>query len=238
MHLLHLLIESKIVARRSKRATAINNSGLSLLKSRLLGYVEKVWDSSFFLIGSEVHKRSLEPKKKHKKFIKADELKIRGMVSALLSNAIFVSLLTGAIVEKKLNGFVMGVKMFGTLDINRVKDKGLIADIKTTSGKTLQDCLKSCKMYGYFRQAIVYMTLAGAKDFIFIFVTKSTPHRIFFINVNDYPKEMEEAREELKFLLYFWDKFGMPEPVKKHETKHFTKRLSRPVAQGKIKITP
>jgi hypothetical protein len=204
----------QIVARPKKRASAINNSGLSLLKARLLGHADKPVDKSFFLVGSEVHKRTLEPKKRLKRFVKADELKIRGMVSSLLANVYVTSLLCGAIVEKKLKGVVMGVKMHGTLDINRVHDLGLIADIKTTSGKTQADCIKSCIMYGYFRQAIVYMTLAGAKDFVFIFVTKAAPHKIFFVKVNDYPKEMEAAREELKFLLYFWSTYGMPEPVK------------------------
>lgn len=214
MKLLQFLTTMQLVARPTKRATAINNSGLSQLKARLLGHADKPIDKSFFLVGSEVHKRTLERKKRHKRFIKADELKIRGMVSALLGNSIVAALLVGAIVEKKLKGVVMGVKMHGTLDINRVHDRGLIADIKTTSGKTQADCIKSCIMYGYFRQAIVYMTLAGAKDFMFIFITKSTPHKIFFVNVKDYPNEMEAAREELKFLLYFWSTYGMPEPVK------------------------
>lgn len=214
MKLLHFLTKLQLVARPKKRASAINNSGLSLLKARLLGQADKPVDKSFFLVGSEVHKRALEPNKRHKRFIKADELKIRGMVKALLDNTYFVSLLVGAIVEKKLKGLVMGVKMHGTLDINRVHDLGLIADIKTTSGKTQADCIKSCILYGYFRQAIVYMTLADAKDFVFIFVTKSTPHKIFFVKVSDYPKEMEAAREELKFLLHFWSTYGMPEPVK------------------------
>jgi hypothetical protein len=213
MELLQFFLQNKLVARPKKRATAINNSSLSLLKARLLGFAEKKIDASFFAVGSETHKRALQPKRRIKRFIKEDELKIRGMVTALLNNPIFTALLVGAVVEKKLKGLVMGVPMHGTLDINRVHDRGLIADIKTTSGKSQKDCIKSCKMYGYFRQAIVYMTLAGAKDFVFIFVTKSAPHKIFFVDVKNYPKEMAAAREELKFLLHFWSKYGMPTSV-------------------------
>jgi hypothetical protein len=224
------------VARPVKRATAINNSGLSLLKARLLGHIDKPFEKSFFLVGSEVHKRVLEPKKKHDKFEPKDERMIAGMVKALLSNAIMRGLLVGAIVEKKLRGYVDGVLMHGTLDINRVHDKNLIADIKTTSGKTQADCLKSCIRYGYFRQALVYMQLAGAKDFVFIFITKSTPHKIFYINVRDYPKEVAEAREELKFLLHFWTRFGMPEPIKPHAKTEAPKEAAKPKRTGRSAI--
>lgn len=229
--LLQFLVELDLVARPKKRATAINNSGLSLLKSRLLGYIEKPFNKKFFLIGSEVHKRVLEPKKRIKKFIKAEELLIRGMVAALQASPIMQALLKDSIKEKKLKGTVLGCKMHGTLDINK-KAKKLIADIKTTSGKTKADCIKSCIQYGYFRQALVYMALAGAKDFIFIFVTKSVPHKIFFVDVKDYPNEMAYAKEELKFLLHIYTKYGMPNPVKyeaknKLEFKAVSRRTTR-----------
>lgn len=211
--LAEFLTERKLVARPKKgRATAINNSGLSLLKARLLGFAEKEKDAAFFAVGSEVHKRVLEPKKKPIPFAAGQEKIIRGMVEALKKNAFLMSLLVGAIVEKKLKGEVMGVPMHGTLDINRVHDLDLIGDIKTTSAKTRSECVKSCIKYGYFRQAIVYMTLADASNFVFVFVTKSTPHRVFLIDVSKYPKEMEAAREELRFLLHFWTTYGMPEP--------------------------
>lgn len=211
--LAEFLTARKLVARPKKgRATAINNSGLSLLKARLLGFAEKEKDAAFFAVGSEVHKRVLEPKKKPIPFAAGQEKVIRGMVGALLSNAFLVRLLVGAVVEKKLKGEVMGVKMHGTLDINRAHDLDLIGDIKTTSARTKTECIKSCIKYGYFRQAIVYMTLAGARNFVFIFVTKATPHKVFLIDVNDYGKEMAAAREELRFLLHFWKTYGMPNP--------------------------
>lgn len=211
--LAEFLTERKLVARpRKGRATPINNSGLSLLKARLLGFVEKEKSAEFFAVGSEVHKRVLEPKRRIKRFEKAVELKIVGMVDALKKNAFLMSLLAGAVIEKKLTGEVMGVLMYGTLDINRAHDLDLIGDIKTTSAKTRAECVKSCIKYGYFRQAIVYMTLAKASNFVFVFVTKSVPHRVFLIDVSKYPKEMEAAREELRFLLYFWKTYGMPNP--------------------------
>lgn len=201
----------QLTARPIKRAViAINNSGLGVLKNRLLCLAPFKGNESHFAIGSEVHKRVLEPKRKIKRFIKAEEILIRAMVSALLGNAVMQGLLKGSIKEKTLTGVVHGVPMHGTLDINHKRKKNLAADIKTTSAKSQADCIKSCIMYGYFRQALVYMALSKTKDFIFIFVQKTENPKIFFVNVKDYPAEMAYAEKELKFLLYFYANYGMP----------------------------
>jgi len=192
------------------KGASINNSGLSDIKRALLGQPGFWGGEQFLQVGTEIHKRAMEPKKPIKLFDSVTEPIIRGCTMSLQANKEFTSMLKGADVEVLCKNTVHGVYMHGTLDMrNKRKSKG--GDIKTTSSRSYKEIIYSMVKYGYFRQARVYMLLEDLEHFEFYFVQKFAPYCVYVVNVNDYKMEMKYADNELKFLLKFYDQYGIPE---------------------------
>lgn len=79
-----------------------------------------------------------------------------------------------------------------------------IGDGKSTAAKTLDDFLKSCKKFGYWRQAVIYTRLSGIKKMVFWGVSKSFPHNIFYVDISKYPEEIAEAELEVEKYCLRW----------------------------------
>jgi hypothetical protein len=201
---LHLLYTFK------PKGESINNSGLSDIKRVLLG-LPGFWGGEIFLqVGSEIHKRAMEPDKKIKVFDSVYEPVIRGCTMSLHGNKEFKDMLRGASVEILCRNTIHGVYMHGTLDMRNLKGSRKGGDIKTTSSRSYKEIIYSMVKYGYFRQARVYMLLEELEEFKFFFVQKFPPYCVYVVNVADYKQEMKYADNELKFLLKFYDKYGIP----------------------------
>lgn len=91
----------------------------------------------------------------------------------------------------------------------------LIIDVKTTSARTQAQFLQSCYQYEYDRQAAFYLdSLQYAETgewqstrqfrFVFIGVTKQTPHRLFAVDATALPGFVEYGRKKYRFWLRRW----------------------------------
>lgn len=112
--------------------------------------------------------------------------------------------------------------------------KKLIADLKSTSARSLTEFLESCEKFGYFRQVAIYLHGTGADTFHIIGVSKSDPHDIFFVNATgpQFAKELAKAREEVAWYcgLYKQAQEAKLNPVDPADVANFLKILEN----GKI----
>lgn len=133
--------------------------------------------------------------------------KLTEMLTKLYEHKIVLALVRDSIREEAFYVNLGPVRVKMILDVKQVHSK-TGSDLKTTDCKTYSDFLAKAKEYGYFRQADTYMLGAGLKEFYFIGICKEPPFEIFILRVNDYRKEMAYAREELEFLLYWYQVYG------------------------------
>lgn len=108
--------------------------------------------------------------------------------------------------KKKLNGVLVAY----ILDINQ-KHRKRGADLKTTNAKNLEDFISKAIDFGYFRQGETYKVAEGLKDFVFIGIQKEPPFNVYILDVSLYPEEVKYAQQELEFLLYFYQNYGVVE---------------------------
>lgn len=131
--------------------------------------------------------------------------KLTAMVAKLYANKIVLALVKDSVREVSYFASFFGINVRMILDV-RQPTTG--SDLKSTDCRSFADFLAKAIEYGYFRQALIYMLGVGLKDFYFIGICKEPPFEIFIFNVNDYPKELAYAREELDFLLYWYRSYG------------------------------
>lgn len=72
---------------------------------------------------------------------------------------------------------------------------GHINDLKTTACSTREQFLEKFIEYKYFRQAWLYMTGTGCKNFTFLGVSKTKLGTTFLVDMKDHKKEVKEAGE-------------------------------------------
>lgn len=149
----------------------------------------------YFDVGTEVHARFLE-KYSSLKLGKEDTKKVVKMVDALESHPVVTKLMTGALVEQQFKQKYLGLMVMGYIDILPRKD---VADLKTTRHKNQHDFAANMD----FLQAALYLGVTKRKDFYYIGIQKEEPFKVFIFNVNQYPKRIEDAKEELKYLIKY-----------------------------------
>jgi hypothetical protein len=198
---------------------SINNSGLGAIKRILCGLPPFLGGERYLLFGTELHYRCLERKKGKWKPYDDDEKKaMEGGVKAVMKNKLFLQSYRGAIIEKKIklpNAFgIFG--MHGTLDVNNKRMKRVL-DLKTTSCFTEDEFIEKAIKLGYPRQGVIYEELSGNKESIFLGISKKNigtekkpEYPIFIFDLNNFPQEKEEAKQEAEFLLSFYKEFGLP----------------------------
>ena len=205
-----------------KKKARTSHSGLSEVLRIILGLPAFNGDEAFLRVGLELHANELENKSVAK--LSPDERKmVDGMLAALARHKWYQRMKEDTKKEKELIRKINGVKVSGWIDI--LKKEEYVIDLKSTTCPTYDDFLQKAIGYGYFRQGIIYSLLAGVKDVYFVAIQKQTPHKVFVLNINDYPLLIAEARQEVKFLLYYFNKYGFPyiQTNKKNEGNKLTK---------------
>ena len=184
-------------------------SGLEVLRKYILGIRQFQGGEHFLNFGSALHEWWLQSKKaKAWGLLDEDEQgRILAMTIVLNKHVVAKKLIEGSVREVKEYGYLNGVKLSYILDIHHPKFKRG-ADLKTTTCQSFEDFVDKAREYGYFKQAYLYMKLAGLKEFYFIGINKFSPFKIFILNVNDYPDDMAYAEQEVNFLLYFYKHYG------------------------------
>jgi hypothetical protein len=179
----------------------VSNSLLGNVNGKLLGEVGFVGGERFLAIGSEVHRRVLEPDEPPEFELTASEdVLVSDMVEELGKCQELTELLSESTNEVVRIRDLYGTPMKVIIDI-LLEGRGLGADIKTTSARTEKAFRKSIEKFDYVRQAAIYMMVEGLDEFKFVAVTKKKPMKVFIIDMNDYVDEMEYYKEEVKILL-------------------------------------
>jgi hypothetical protein len=102
------------------------------------------------------------------------------------------------------------------------RQNALVLDFKTTAARTQAQFLQTCYDYDYDRQAAFYVdslrhSETGEWDdtrqfrFVFVGVTKQSPHRLFVVDATSLPDFVEYGRKKYRFWLRKWresDAFG------------------------------
>lgn len=201
------LIARKVVSGPPAPEEFINNSGLSVIKRKLLGTPLYMGNERFLHVGKELHKRVLEPHLEPKRLVNDEETMVRNMEQSCSEHKELQKLLKGA--ERELTVFnrIDGVLIRGTLDIKKKKIGG---DLKTTSCRTHDEFIKKAIEYDYPRQAWIYSKIAGLDEFVFYGIQKKEPFGIFPMFMGDFKKEVRSAEKEARFLIQFFKTYGMP----------------------------
>jgi hypothetical protein len=192
---------------------SINNSRLTDIARLMRGEQLFTGQESYLAVGTEIHKRALEPWKKPTHMGMYEPIVV-GCVRALENTMAFKvhrALAGRKGVERFVHGLVFDQLMHGTIDLCGVFHGGRHGgDIKTTSTTSYTEFIHCMQKYGYWRQALVYMLLDNLDTFVFYAVQKKSPFNVFVVDVSRFPKQMKQAEEELKFLLYFYKTYGIP----------------------------
>lgn len=183
-------------------------------------------------LGSAIHSLILEPNNFNKDFAIMPTLNLRtndgkakyaelvaNEKRILISEADFATAkeVAQVVADSKLYDFTQGeceTAHFGEIDGAKVKcmpdcffkDKGLIIDIKTTrnGGNTPDEFQKACANFGYYIQASLYLTITGAKEFVFLAVDIDTKtiglYELDFIALDFGLSEVKRAIEIYKNL--------------------------------------
>lgn len=176
------------------------------IKLFLFGKSPSKFPEKYLIFGNTLHLRCLTSSKKVGKI---DVEMLNRMVTAWLKSPLVKKLMERSIREKKLYVYINGVKLAIILDIEQPHTR-TGADLKSTSCKTLTGFIEKAISLDYFRQGLTYKLGRNLKEFYFLGLSKEKPHEIFPLRIDDYPEEMEYARQELEFLLYFFKYYGKP----------------------------
>lgn len=198
-------IKGPLVLHEKKARTS--HSGLSEVLRIILGLPGFSGDEKFLQLGLEFHARELE-NKSVVKLPASDQKTVNGMLAALKKHKWYQRMKVDTKKEKELIKKIDGVKVSGWIDI--LKRTQYVIDLKSTTCETYDDFLQKAVSYGYFRQGIIYALLANVEDVYFVGVQKQSPHKVFVLNIRDYPLLVAEARQEVKFLLYYFKEYGFP----------------------------
>lgn len=188
----------------SKENTSVSRAGATF--GALRGIPPMPFDAKFLVYGSSLHEQFLEDKLETV-ISKEEQVKVDRSLVALNKNPLVKKLMAGSVTEQKLYKKIYDVLVAYILDIHNKKQR-IGADLKTTSCRTLKQFAETCKKYGYFRQAHVYIKAENLKLFFFIAITKSDNPEVFILCANDYKEELKNAEEEIKWLFYFFKKYG------------------------------
>ena len=94
--------------------------------------------------------------------------------------------------------------------LDMVYKKSTVYDIKTTTCGSKEAFEKSAEKYGYDRQAAFYLDSVGAKNFVFVVLSKTKKDTIFIVTCT---KEfIEQGRKKYKKLLKVWSDNGYKLP--------------------------
>lgn len=157
--------------------------------------VPKVWSTSYFDFGTEVHSRFLEHKRTKFMEIAEDEKAVKRACNNLADNAIVCSIMKGAKTEVKFDQDLWGLRVLGYIDILGAD----IGDLKTTRHTSPIAFANDMD----FLQAALYLAVTGKRNFFYIGISKVAPYNIFVFNVNQFPERMAKANADLRRLIKY-----------------------------------
>lgn len=215
-------MRAPLILHKKKKRTS--HSGLCEIQRILLGLPPMNQDARFLRIGSELHARDLEDKSVHKLHGEDKELVIR-MLRALKVHKWYQRMKKGTLREKKIIKVINGVKVKGHIDI--LMPDEYVIDLKTTVCESYEEFIYKANEYGYFRQLYIYQLLTGVKDVYIVAVMKQEPFKVMVLRALDYPLLMDQAKNEVTFLLWYFQTYGFPYEVNKvkHESKKHRARV-------------
>lgn len=177
----------------------ISNSYLSTLKRALIGDPQFFGSEHFLVFGTEHHKRSLEPKEAWTTLVKPEQENLcTGMSQGFRGDERVRKILRGAETEVECKFIYRGALILLYMDIRKATK---VWDLKGTSCTSEAEFKKKSREFDYFRQAALYLTTPGVKEFEFIGQSKKGGHELFFLNALDYPELLREGKEELHILI-------------------------------------
>jgi hypothetical protein len=135
---------------------------------------------------------------------------VESMIASIKGKPNAIKYLEDAVYEQISIAEINGVGMKSKGDILR-NDEWLI-DIKTTSDIRQDAFVDSCKKYGYYRQAAMYLEMFDKKRFGFLVVEKKAPYKVAFYEVTE--ESIQQGREELYVLLEEYKHYFRNEPQK------------------------
>lgn len=188
----------------------VNNSTLGAIKRILMGLPSSKFDSlaRFAILGSETHRAILEPHMPPFELYPEERIKADAMYNAALKHKPLLAILHKADKEILLKAKIGNVPVRGTLDIRKINGKKRIgADLKTTVCSSELEFYKAAIDYDYPRQGWFYSEIDQLDEFIFFGLQKQWPFKVFTMNLKDFPKEVNAAKEEAKFLLYIYEHY-------------------------------
>lgn len=157
--------------------------------------------------GNALHEQFLENGKKTYVVSKEEQEMIEAMIKALWAHPLVRNLMADSVREEKLYEELMGVLIAYILDINCKKRK-IGADLKSTACRTKEQFIEKAIEYGYINQGFTYKEIEKLKMFFFIGVTKEKKPKVFILCLTDHKEELEYAKNEVEFLLYFYSMYG------------------------------
>jgi hypothetical protein len=190
-----------------------SNSSLGMAKTFLLGQAQFAGDETYLIFGRVLHEhlQFIENEKFRSKdfgsLTKEEQSWVLGCCKAARENPVVRRLLVKTTRENKVYTEIDGIRVALILDLEQSNtDTG--ADWKSTSCASLNDFIKKALDYDYIRQGLLYKGARNLKHFYFIGLQKRPPHNVYIMDVKRHEAEEFYAKQELKFLLYFYRHYG------------------------------
>lgn len=188
-----------------------SHSGMQTIKRDLLGLPQFKGGEFFLKFGNALHEVFLKGDyTNHYRLLKAsDKRLIDAMVRKLNNHPVVVMLMKDSIREKNFIVKLNGTRTKVILDAKQVKLKRGF-DLKSTACTTQQEFEEKVRTLGYITQGLIYKMAAGLKQFYFVGICKTAPHNIFIVDIDamQFKEDYAYAEMELKFLLYFYKRYG------------------------------
>lgn len=207
------LINAGLVTGPQPATANTSNSSMGASKTFLLGLKQFEGDESYLVFGRILHEhlQYIEDVNYHSKDFKLlnkeEQSWIMGMCAAARKNPIIKRLLVKSSRENKVYTEIDGIRVALILDL----EQGHLStgsDWKSTSCPSLSDFIKKALLYDYIRQGLLYKKARNLKHFYFIGIQKQPPHNVYIMDVKRHEAEEFYAKQELKFLLYFYKNYG------------------------------
>jgi hypothetical protein len=181
----------------------MRNSYLSNVARMLKGKPAFMGFQKYYALGSEMHKRILQPSEERTLFEPEDELKLAAMCQAAAEDAALQKLmhLTPEHKREVLKWTVIdGLMISGQLDLP-VYQFLHVEDLKSTVAKSEKEFLEASRKYDYFRQAWIYKKF-GFKTCSFTGIQKVTRDaKVYKLPADDYPHLLQEGEEQARLLI-------------------------------------
>lgn len=176
------------------------NSDLSEFKRLLIGDTRPL-PTAAFNFGSVVHELLLEPenltyKRWSEEVTDAERERMMGIYDSVRKHPFITEMIATSEREQVHFFEVDGMPCKAKIDLKREK---LVADIKTTSSRSMAAFRAAIRKFDYNRQAAYYLDAAEGEEFVFIGLQKHAPFEVFYVEVES--ESIEQGRREYHQLL-------------------------------------